>query len=472
MNIPEEKMSFKKIEREIQENVHKQGRMMIKEALERWDVAMMEARDKEVYRHKGKHATTIKTVMGEVEYARVVYEVWDDGYKIGHSYLLDEAMGVNCHGQLSELLCDQIVQASCASPYREAARSVSEMTGQMISHTTAWSVVQAVGKQVDEVEQRSAELAAADKGIGTKETKVLFEEQDGVWLALQGQDRKDNNGERKEMKLSIAYDGAKKVGKNRYKLTNKVACASFEGVDEFAKRKEGVIAGEYSVDEIAMRFVNGDGAKWIRRSLMDETAHFQLDPYHRNRAITKHVPDPAVRESIKEALRSKDIDLLLHVIEVEAFSAGDEDTRDGYMELHRYFQSNRDGLIPYYRRGLDIPAPPSGKEYRRMGAAESNIFTIIGNRMKGRRRCWSIRGGNNLARLLCLKHTGKLRGVLDNLSATVLPARYAEEVSVEFSAAKAPQREGKGYNGFHQTLIPSTQKWLKEIAAIKPIYSF
>ena len=470
MNISEEKLSFKKIEREIQEDVHKHGRMMLKEALERWDVALMEARDKCTYRHKGKHNTTIKTVMGEVEYSRVVYEVWEEGVKIGHSYLLDEAMGVNCHGQLSELLCDQIVQASCASPYREAARSVSEMTGQMISHTTAWSVVQAVGKQVDEIEQRAAELAAADKGSGAIETKVLFEEQDGVWLALQGQDRKDNNGERKEMKLSIAYDGAEKVGKNRYKLTNKVACANFDGIDDFYKRKEGVIAGVYNVDEIAMRFINGDGAKWIRRSIIDETTHFQLDPYHRNRAITKHVSDPDAHELVTETLRSKDIDLLLHVIEVEALSAEDEESRENYSKLLNYFQGNKDGLIPYHRRGLDIPEPPDGKVYRRMGAAESNIFTIIGNRMKGRRRCWSIRGGDNLARLLCLKHTGKLRSIMDSLSAVALPERYAEEVKVEFSAAKVPQREGKGYNGFRQMLIPSSQKWFKDLASLKPVY--
>ena len=49
------------------------------------------------------------------------------------------------------------------------------------------------------------------------------------------------------MKLAIAYDG-KKTGTNRYELTNKVACASFER-DKFYRRKEGVIAAHYNVDE-------------------------------------------------------------------------------------------------------------------------------------------------------------------------------------------------------------------------------
>jgi len=55
---------------------------------------------------------------------------------------------------------------------------------------------------------------------------LLFEEQDGIHIKLQGKDRK-THGSGKEMKVAIAYDGAKKTGKKRYELTNKVACANF-----------------------------------------------------------------------------------------------------------------------------------------------------------------------------------------------------------------------------------------------------
>jgi len=354
--------------------------------------------------------------------------------------------------------------------YRETARAVSEMTGQSISHTAAWNVVQAVGEQLDDAEQRAAGLAAAEKGTGTLEAKVLFEEQDGISLSLQGKSRKEY-GERKDMKLAIAYDGAKKSGKNRYTLTNKVACANFEGIEDFVGRKEGAIAGAYNVDEIELRLLNGDGANWIRRNLIDGSIHYQLDPFHRNKWVTETVADEAARKNIMKALYSNDPELLLHVIEVEAASTDDEAVRENYMRLHGYFEKNKDGIVPWQQRGLDIPAAPEGKEYRRMGACESNIYTIIGNRMKGGRANWSIDGGNNLARLLCLKFTGKLTGVLANLSAMVLPERYSEEVKVEFSAAQIPQREGKGYNGFRQASIPSDQKWLKDIASLKPLSS-
>jgi hypothetical protein len=430
----------------------------------------MKERDKSVYRHVGKKWTTIKTVIGEVSYRRTQYEyISEEGTK-SYIFLLDSMMGIDTGGQFSDLLMEMILRSCCSSPYREAARTVSEMTGQTISHMAAWNVVQAVGGQMDEHERRLSELASESKGCGTIETKVLFEEQDGISLSLQGKSRQEH-GERKDMKLSIVYDGAEKTGKNRYTLTNKVACANFEGIDDFVGRKEGIIANAYNIDEIELRFLNGDGANWIRRNMEDESIHYQLDPYHRNKWMTERVSDKAVRKTMMEALYSNDPDLLLHVIEVEAMSTDDEITRENYLKLHGYFSKNKDGIVPYDQRGLDIPPPPDGKEYRRMGACESNIYTIIGNRMKGGRANWSIEGGNNLARLLCSKFTGKLADDLRSLGVAVLPERYAEEITVAMSAAKSPLREGSGYNGFHQALIPSSLKWLKDIAALKPLSS-
>jgi len=103
---------------------------------------------------------------------------------------------------------------------------------------------------------------------------------------------------------------------------------------------------------------------------------------------------------------------------------------------------------------------------------ESNVFTLIGNRMKDNRCLWSIKGGNNLARFLCLYHTKRLGKYLESLGAAVLPERYEEEVTVRMSAAKAPTRDGKGYDGYHQISVPASMKWLKDIARIKTVLSF
>jgi hypothetical protein len=100
---------------------------------------------------------------------------------------------------------------------------------------------------------------------------------------------------------------------------------------------------------------------------------------------------------------------------------------------------------------------------------ESNVFTLVANRMKGRRLCWSIDGANNLARLLCLKHTGRLTETLENLTPVSLPERYAEEIASCLSAAAIGQSAGKGYDGYHQSPAPPTPdfKWLRGIGAAK-----
>jgi hypothetical protein len=334
-------------------------------------------------------------------------------------------------------------------------------------------VVQSVGKQLDHAEEQSAKRAKSGKSGGTLEAKLLFEEQDGIHLKLQGKSRK-KHGASAEMKLCIAYDGATQVGKGRYELTNKVACASFETVGKFRRRKEGQIAAVYNTDEIEMRVLGGDGAGWIKQSVTDETVHFQLDQFHRNRAVLRLVSDLEARKNILNLLCSNKIDLLLTVIEAYANSVSDESERENYLQLYSYFASNKDGLIPYHRRGLALPKPPNGKVYRRLGAMESNIFTIIGNRMKGRRACWSIKGGGNLARILCLKHTCRLSDALRNLDHFALPEKYAAEVQIKLSATKVPLREGVGYNGFRKAASAPPKpeyKWLKGMGALQPLHT-
>jgi hypothetical protein len=467
MSVTEKRIDFKSFEREVFRGVCRLGRELIRETLERYDVELSLSRDNAAYRSKDLRRTTIKTVMGEVEYYRTMYEVTDEDGSKGYVYLLDEALGIKGFGFFSELLSGMIAKAACESSYRAAAQSISELTGQTISHTAAWNAVQRLGERLNAQELEAAALAKKGEGKGRLETKVLFEEMDGIHLNLQGKSRK-THGASKEMKVSIAYDGAEKTGKKRYRLTNKVATANFESAKRFRIRKEGTIAAAYNVDEIDHRLMNGDGANWIHESAEPDT-HFQLDHFHISQAITRYVSNEEARTMIRDLLYSKQIDQMLDVIEAYSNSTEDEKERENYLKLHGYFQSNKDYLIPCHRRGLNLPQPAEGKVYRRMGAMESNIFTIIGNRMKGGRACWSIDGGNNLARLLCLKTTGKLSQTLQAIASVVLPERYAEEIEVKMSVAKIPIRVGKGYDGFHQATISSAMPFLKDIAALRPI---
>ena len=467
MILPKE-LDIHTLEKEIYRYCCAFGRELLQKILTQIDDKLMLERDRNTYRHKGKRPTTLKTMMGEVEYERVLYEFEQEDGKIGRIYLLEQELGFETVGFISDLLVSKIAETSCELSYRKTAQTVSELTGQSISHTGAWNVVQAVGEKLDKKELGAAIRAKNNEGIDKMETKLLFEEQDGVYLNLQGKDR-EKLGKSVEMKIAIAYTGAKKSGKTRYNLVNKVACAHFEGINNFYKRKEGVIAENYNADEIEMRILNGDGANWIKRSLIDDTVQYQLDTFHRNKAILRHVSDPDARKIIFKLLYSKQIDLLLDVIEAYSNSTEDEKEQQNYLDLLSYFKNNKDGLISYKRRGIDLPKPPKNLEYRGCGAMESNVFSIIGHRMKHRRANWSIRGGNNLAKLLTLKATGKLSETLSKLASIILPERYAQEVQTVLSATKIPQREGKGYNGFAHATIPPSMPWMKDLFALKPI---
>ena len=462
-NREKNKIDIREIERTIFSAALCAGRSAMAGHLEELDDALAETRDKKRYRDKGRRRTVLKTMLGEVEFSRRVYVTEDDAGMKEHIYLLDEALGIDTPGQISPMLSEMVATAACESTYRESARQVSELTGQTISHQTAWAITQETGGRVRAREERLAAQARQDKGTGKLESKILYEEADGIWLKLQGKDRKAY-GSSKEMKAAIAYSGVRQDGERR-RLADKVACAGFEGVEDFIRHKEGVIASVYRVDEIDLRILNGDGANWISAH-KDEVAIYQLDPFHRNRAIREYVNDPELQDLMIDLLYAKDIDKLLAVIEASVNSTIEPDEQEKRQRLLDYFSNNKEGLIPYYRRGEKIPPVNEGLAPARCGSMESNIFTLIGNRMKGRRACWSVSGADNLAALLCLKHTGRLPAVLKSLG-PIEPVD-ADPIAVGFSAHKVPDRVGKGYNGFKHAAIPE-MPWAKKILGMKPL---
>lgn len=467
MSIAEKREENNHVIREIERKIYSVtlvvGRTAMAEHLEALDDALAETRDRKRYRNKGKRPTVLKTIMGEVEFSRRVYETIDEvGRKI-YVYLLDEALGIDTPGQISPMLSETVAIAACESTYRETARQVSELTGQTISHQTAWSITQETGGRVRVREETLAAQVRQNKGIGKLESKILYEEADGIWLKLQGKDRK-TYGPSKEMKAAIAYSGVKQNG-NRRSLADKVACAGFDGVKEFIGRKEGVIASVYRVDEIELRVLNGDGANWIAAN-KDEAAVYQLDAFHRNRAIREYVNDPELQDLMIDLLYAKDVDKLLAVIDASINSTMDPEEQEKRQKLLDYFSNNKDGLVPYYRRGEKMPPVNDGLNHARCGAMESNIFTLIGNRMKGRRACWSVRGADNLAALLCLRHTGRLSAVLSDFG-PIVPAD-AEQVVVGLSSHQVPERVGRGYNGFKHAAIPD-MPWAKNMLGMKSL---
>ena len=264
----EENRTFEEFVAGVYEMTMQLGREMVRQALEARDEELMKSRDKKQYRCKGKQKTSIKTRLGVIEYARNVYvdNSVTDGIKCVH--LLDEDLGIEKIGQIAKDVCEAAGELVCESSYRAAAKTITENTGLSISPQGVWDIVQKLGEKRCEQVERHAELAGRKQSAGSVQSKILYEEDDGIWLKLQGKDRKDC-GSSKEMKVGIAYDGVIwqdcKDGKKRRTLDCKVAHASFEPAKKFRENKEGVIASRYDVKTVELRVLNGDGANWIQK---------------------------------------------------------------------------------------------------------------------------------------------------------------------------------------------------------------
>lgn len=442
--LSENEINFNDLEKKIFEIVCKNGRETMVEILESIDESLQVNRDKKLYRHKGKRATTIKTIMGEVEFKRTIYETKNDlGEKV-YKYLLDEAIGLETFGKVSTNLAFKIAEHASISSFRNSAHNISSTTGQSISHGGVWNVIQSLGEKLKKIEDSDTKMMANGHVTGANETKILFEEADGVWINMQGKD-KPRKGRRSELKVAVAYDGWELESKNRYKLRNKVAVAGFDNSRDFQKRKEGAIAKVFNTDEVEIRILNGDGGGWIKCGLIDETVHFQLDPFHLNRDIVKKVRDKTQRNKIISLLKEKRVDDSLEYINQLADQTTDFKENERLTELYSYLFSNKEGLIPYQQRGLNIPVPPAGVFYRNLGTMEHHICDIIAQRMKNRKASWSKSGAEKLSKILTVKTTKSLYEKISGISTIILPATYTREVQEILSAAKAPKKDGSGY---------------------------
>ena len=306
-------------------------------------------------------------------------------------------------------------------------------------------MIQALGEKVCEEEKELTEAHKAGKVHGAKEVPVLFEEADGVYINLQGKDRKNTGQAMAEIKVGIAYDGWEKTREDRYELPNKVVVAGFAKAKEFQEYREAAIAEMFNLDEVSQRILNADGASWIKK-VKDKSTCFQLDPFHKNKAVKEKIHDNKARKDIMELLENLELEELFRYLEIYSDSLSEESEIEDVNELIKYYENNRTGLIPYQKQGLELPEHPEGLEYRNMGTMENHVWSVIAKRMKHNHTSWSKCGGNHLAKILAKKCSGKLYEVTERLRRPLFEEEKVEELYGEIlMAGKEAKKEGKGY---------------------------
>ena len=120
---------------------------------------------------------------------------------------------------------------------------------------------------------------------------------------------------------------------------------------------------KYNTDEIGQRILNGDGGVWIKE-FYDPEVIFQLNRYHIYQEILRKIRDKEAQEEIRRLF--------------DAEKPDEKDTKSKKaMELYKYLNNNRDGLLPYDKQGKEIPKPPAGVMYKGMGVQENQNCTVI-----------------------------------------------------------------------------------------------
>lgn len=442
--VKEKLVSFKTLEQKVFRYVCELAQEITRIMLENYDTELAEGRDKSQYRDKGKRTTTIKTVYGEVAYARRVYQTkLEDGGK-AFVYLLDEAMQMDKIGLISTNLAEKIAMTVTESPYRVTADIISETCGQSISHGGAWNLIQRLGERINEEEDYAVKQMEAGQAVGKAEIPVLFEEMDGVWLAMQ--DKAHKKMKKQEMKVFTMYEGWDAQSRES-RLVNKAMLAGMEKSSEFHRKREALIEKKYNADEIRQRVLNGDGGSWIKEPY-DSEVIFQLDRFHIYQEIKRKLKEKEAQKEVTELFEAGKMEEMLEYIRIYADSVESNDRTDkrssNAKKLYEYLSNNKEGLLPYQERGIKIPEAKPGIVYKNMGVQENQNCTTITLRMKHRRMRWSENGANNMAKALYRKENRELADTIERYTDGLVFTMQMQEIVQTLSAAKAPKKDGKG----------------------------
>lgn len=422
--VTEEEIKFNNLEKKIFKFVCSFGCLIIKLILESYDRKIMKARDTKKYRHKGLRKNTIKTVMGEVEYVRAMYEVEEAKIK-KRVYLLDEKLHINTEGKASENLVEKIVETvPITDSYRKAETVLKETTNATLSFEWIRNIVVKIGDKITKKEKEERKML--DKGqlvAGLKQITALFEEADGLWINLQGKDRKERLEENKkkcekenkefnpkqkiktELKLHVMYEGWKKDDK-RHPLINKQYIAGMMKPKEIKKLRDARVYQQYDVEKIKLRVVNGDGAKWTK-GITSKGGIYQKDQFHIMQEIVRDVPKE-YRNIIEELVKTKQYDKIEKVIEGLKVELGGE-----YKAIKKIntLQSYLSSGLERYQDIVEVPEAPEGVEYRNMGTQESQIFSKLKKRFCSGRKAFSEHGANALAKICVLSERFSLEEI-------------------------------------------------------------
>ena len=479
--IASNEIKFNDLEKKVFKFVCFFGCLIIKLLLESYDKKLMNNRDKKKYRHKGLRETSVNTVMGEVKYKRVMYEVHEEGIT-KTVYLLDEVLNISVEGKVSSNLVEKVIETvPVTDSYRKSEKVIGETTNTTLSHEKIRNIVVKIGEKITNKEKEERKLFDKKQLIaGLKEVTALFEEVDGLWINLQGKDRKEKLEKNKkkaekenkkfnpkmkiktELKLHVMYEGWKKDDV-RHSLVNKQYIAGIMKPKEIAKLRDARVFTQYDESKIKLRVTNGDGAKWTK-GITVKGGIYQKDQFHIMQEIVRDVPKE-YRNIFTELINKKEFDKIQPAIDGLKYELGGE-----YKVVKKLnkLQSYLSGDLERYQDIVEVPEAPKGIEYRNMGTQESQIFSKLKKRFCSGRKAFSIYGANALSKVCVLSEKFKIDEIEEPIPIDTSVEEWIKEIEKNVKANRqhrANRKETEENRNIKNVIVEA--QFMKEIMKLK-----
>lgn len=393
---------FNIIEEKISEFLCELGSDLLRKFLEWLDEDICKNRNKNLYRYKEKRERTINTTFGSVAYKRRYYSERISRNETRAVFLLDEILNIELLGKSTFKQAANLANEALAESFRNVRKQNDKPIFCNPSHQTVKNRVADIGEILKKAEIERIQKYFNDELEGKKQVQILFEEKDGLFLSIQGENAK------KEIKLAKVYEGwqPETNASKRYKTVNTLYFAGYEKAEQFDAIVNSGIAKIYDTDYLKTKILNGDGAEWISKEVeMDAMVQYQLDLFHIYEKATRKIANLDDRKKIKKLIKDKKFDKLIEECNKLYENESDEKEKQKLREVYTYYENHKDFLERYVDRAdfnLDVE-----QELRNLGTMESSIHNVLATRMKGHGLSWSMTGADAMAKLLCLSHSNQ-----------------------------------------------------------------
>ena len=411
-----------------------------------------------------------------------MYEINEEGVR-KTVYLLDEVLNISTEGKVSSNLAQKVIETvPVTDSYRKAEKVIEGTTNTTLSHEKIRNIVVKIGERITNKEKEERKLFDKKQLIaGLKEVTALFEEADGLWINLQGKDRKEKLEKNKkkaerenkefnpkmkiktELKLHVMYEGWKKDDV-RHSLVNKQYIAGIMKPKEIAKLRDARVFTRYDESKIKLRVTNGDGAKWTK-GITAKDGIYQKDQFHIMQEIVRDVPKE-YRNILTELINNKEYNKIQSSIDGLKYELGGE-----YQQVKKLnkLQSYLSGDLERYQDIVEVPEAPEGIEYRNMGTQESQIFSKLEKRFCSGRKAFSIHGANALSKVCVLSEKFKIDELETPIPVDTSVEDWIKEIESNVKANKRPhianRKETKENKNIKNVIVEAN--FMKEIMKLR-----